>query len=95
MAACRSGCGDVDDDEPRRRRHLGTQPVDVDRPAVLLVQLVERDLGPGRPADLVQALVGGPGDDGVVARPEEHVDEAEDRLLGTGEVRTSSGSISS
>ena len=75
----------VDHDQPRRRRHLGTQPVDVDRPAFGLVELVEGHVGPGRPTDLVEALVGRPGHDRVVTRPEEDVREAEDRLLGTGE----------
>ena len=75
----------VDDDESRRGRDLGAQPVDIDRPAVALVELVERHVRAGRPADLVQALVGGPGHDRVVARSEQHVGEAEDRLLGAGE----------
>ena len=44
-----------------------------------------RDVGAGRPGDLVQALVAGPGDDRVVAGPEHDVGEAEDRLLGAGE----------
>ena len=56
----------------RRRR------VHVDRPAVGLAQLVERDVRSGRARDLVQALVAGPGDDGVVARPEQDVGQAED-----------------
>ena len=77
--------GGVDDDESRRGRDLGAQPVDIDRPAVALVELVERHVRAGRPADLVQALVGRPGDDRVVARSEQHVGEAEDRLLGAGE----------
>ncbi len=51
----------------------------------VLAQLVEGDLGAGRPADLVQALVAGPRDDGVVAGSEHDVDETEDRLLGAGE----------
>src|SRR5260221_12272688 len=40
---------------------------------------------PAAPADLVQALISGPGDDRVVVGPEDDVGEAEDRLLGAGE----------
>ena len=75
----------VDDDEPRRRRDLAAEAVEVERPAVGLVQLVERDVGAGRSRDLVQALVARPGHDGVIARAEEHVRQAEDGLLGAGE----------
>ena len=42
---------------------------------------------PVGPRHLVQALVAGPGHDDVVARPEQHVHQAEDRLLGAGEGR--------
>ena len=77
--------GGVDDDESRRGRDLGAQAVDVDRPAVALVELVERHVRTGRSADLVQALVGRPRHDCVVAWSEEHVCEAEDRFLGASE----------
>ena len=39
----------VDDDEPRRGRDLAPQPVEVERPAVRFAQLVEGDVGAGRP----------------------------------------------
>ena len=83
----------VDDDEPRRRRHLATQPVEVDRPAVALVELVEGHVGAGRPADLVQALVAGhvtmawsPGPRSTLARQKI-------ASSAPAKVRTSSGSI--
>ena len=46
---------------------------------------MERHVRAGRARHLVQALVARPGDDGVVARAEQDVGEAEDRLLGPGE----------
>ena len=49
------------------------------------MQLVERHVRATRPGDLVQALIARPLDDGVVARTEKRVDQAEDGLLGTGE----------
>ena len=75
----------VDDDQPGRRRHLAAQQIQVERPAGVLAELVERDVGARRPRDLVQALVAGPGHDRVVTRTQEHVEQAEDRLLGAGE----------
>ena len=74
----------VDDDQAGRRGQLPPEEVEIDRPVVRLVELVQRDVDAVRPGDLVQALVAGPGDDGVVARPDEHVHQAEDRLLGPG-----------
>ena len=50
----------VDDDEPGRRVSVAEQPRHVERPAVRLVQLVERDVGAGRAGHLVEALVAGP-----------------------------------
>ena len=76
---------EVDDDEPGGRRDLAAQQVEIERPAVGLVELVERDVRAGRARDLVEALVAGPGHDRVVARADEDVGEAEDRLLGAGE----------
>ena len=75
----------VDDDQPRRRPETRTQPLDIDRPAVGRVELVQGDVGADRPGDFVQALVARPGHDRVVARPEHHVGQAEDALLGAGE----------
>ena len=49
------------------------------------MQLVQADVGADRPGDLVQALIARPGHDRVVARPEHHVRQAEDALLGAGE----------
>jgi hypothetical protein len=46
---------------------------------------VERDIGAGRAGDLVKALVARPRDDGVVARAEQDVGQAEDALLRPGE----------
>ena len=75
----------VHDDEPGRGRDLPAQEVEIERPAGVLAQLVQGHVRAGRPGDLVQALVARPRDDGVVARPQQHVDQTEDRLLGPGE----------
>ena len=66
-------------------RDLAAQQVEIDRPALGLVELVQRDVGAGGSRHLVQALVAGPGHDDVVARPAQHVHQAEDRFLGAGE----------
>ena len=47
------------------------EQIEVDRPAGVLAQLVERHVGAGGPGDLVQALVAGPRHDRVIARPEQ------------------------
>ena len=54
-------------------------------PAGRLVELVQGHVRAERAGDLVEALVARPGDDGVVARSEQDVHQAEDRLLGAGE----------
>ena len=61
------------------------EQLDVDRPPVVGPQLVERHVGARRPGDLVEALVGGPHDDRVVAGLEVDVGDGEDRLLGAAE----------
>jgi hypothetical protein len=75
----------VHHDDPGRGPDRGDQARHVQRPSVGLAELVEGHVGAGRPGDLVEALVPGPGHDRVVAGPQQHVQEAEDRFLGTGE----------
>jgi hypothetical protein len=61
------------------------QPLDIQRPAVDLAQLVEGHVGTGRTSDFVEALIARPGHDGVKAGAEHHVEQAEDGLLGAAE----------
>ena len=77
--------GRVDDDEAGGRPKRRDQAVDVQRPAIALAELVERDVGARRATDLVETLVARPRYDGMVAWLEHDVGEAEDRLLGSGE----------
>ena len=57
----------VHDDEFRLRRQLPAKPLQVHLPTGIFAELVEGHIGAGRPRDLVEALVAGPGDDGVIA----------------------------
>ncbi len=75
----------VDHDEPGRRRHLGPEEIQVERPSGVFTQLVEGDVGAGRATDFVEALVARPGDDRVVAGTQQDVGETEDGFLGARE----------
>ena len=67
------------------RRDLATEDIEIERPLGILAQLVQGHVRTRCPRDLVEALVAGPRHDGMVARAQQHVDETEDPLLGTGE----------
>ena len=77
--------GSVDHHDARVGPDRGDQARHVQRPSVGLAELVEGHVGTGRSRNLVEALVARPRDDRVIAGTHEHVQEAEDRFLGTAE----------
>ena len=61
----------VHDDHPGVVVEGADEPVDIERPAVLLLQQVQPDLRADRASNLIERLVAGPGDHDVIARLQE------------------------
>ena len=76
----------IDDDHPRLGPEGADQAIDVERPAVLLAQRVERDVARRRRAR-PRTATGSPGHVTMTWSPglDRRAEQAEDRLLGAGE----------